>query len=386
MSAAGAHPSQRAAWIELGHAVEPADASVGRLLSRLGPEELLERLRQGTSGLRHQEGLAARLASVSADQAIKQADRHGVRIITRVDREWPSQLDALGTAAPLALWVHGAADLRLLALRSIAMVGARACTAYGEEVTRSWSAHLASDGWAVVSGGAFGIDAAAHRGALGADGVTVAVMAGGVDVAYPRAHAALLATIADRGLLISEVPMGEAVRRQRFLSRNRIIAALSRATVVVEAAERSGTTATARAAAALLRPVLAVPGPVTSPASVGCHRLIVDGVAVLAAEVADVVSAVDLTAQAQSAAEHAAVSAPSDPQAREQVRRDALDPREATVLDAFPARGWVSLPALVRASGLGVAEVVSAAALLVGQGWIDEGPLGWSRTRVAIDR
>ena len=157
--------------------------------------------------------------------------------------------------------MSGAADLRLLALRSVAVVGARACTAYGEEVARTWSAELAADSWCVLSGAAFGIDAAAHRGALAASGPTVAVLAGGVDVPYPRAHVALLARIADEGLVVSEVPPGESVRRQRFLSRNRVIAALGRATLVIEAAERSGTTATARAASAIARPCSRCPAP-----------------------------------------------------------------------------------------------------------------------------
>ena len=287
--------TEREAYIALAHCVEPGDVAAGRLLQSLGPVELADRVRAGRTGLRHGEGLAARLAGSGHVAADDRAARCDARIVTRADREWPSQLEALGPQAPLALWVRGAADLRLLALRSVAIVGARASTSYGEEVARSWAAALASDAWTVLSGAAFGIDAAAHRGALAADGSTVAVLAGGVDVPYPRAHTALLARIVDEGAVVSESPPGESVRRQRFLSRNRLIAALGRATLVVEAAERSGTTATARAASAMNRPVLAVPGPVTSAASAGCHRMIRDGRALLVSDVPDLLDMLDLT-------------------------------------------------------------------------------------------
>lgn len=365
--------AERDAWIELAHAVEPADAATSRLLTALGPVELLQRVRAGRSGLRHEEGIAARLAGVVADEACARADRMGARILSRGDREWPTQVDALGAMAPLALWVRGEASLRLLALRSVAVVGARASTAYGDEIARSWSASLALLGWTVVSGAAFGIDAAAHRGALSAGGVTVALVAGGVDVAYPRAHAGLLTAIAEQGLVVSEVPLGEAVRRQRFLSRNRLIAALGRATVVVEAAERSGTSATAHQAAGLLRPVLAVPGPVTSPASAGCHRMVQEGTAVLATELADVLAALDLSGPGAS-------PNPEHEDGRER-RRDALDPVARVVLDALPARAWMAATELVRASGLASADVLAAAMRLVIAGWLEEGPAGWRRSR-----
>ena len=230
---------ERAALILLGHAAEPGDPIVGRMLAQSGAVELLGRIRGGRSGLRNEEGLRARLRGVSTDDAVARASRCGATIVTRADRGWPSQLSALGHQAPVALWVAGAADLRLLALRSVAMVGARACTAYGEELAHQWSGELADRSWTVVSGAAFGIDAAAHRGALAAGGPTIAVLAGGVDEPYPSAHAGLLARIQDEGLVVSESPPGERVRRQRFLARNRLIAALTRTTVVVEAADRS---------------------------------------------------------------------------------------------------------------------------------------------------
>ena len=373
----GSRQTASDAWITLAHAVEPDDALIGGLLDRLGPQEVVDRIRAGSTGLRHGEGLAARLDGFCVDRARARADRLGGRILTREESEWPAPLLDLGARMPMALWVVGTADLRLLALRSVSIVGARACTAYGEAIARAWSMELVTSGWAVVSGAAFGIDAAAHRGALAAGGLTLAVMAGGVDVPYPRAHAALLASVADQGAVVSEVPPGEQVRRQRFLTRNRLIAAIGRSTVVVEAAERSGTTATARAAAAMLRPVLAVPGPVTSPASTGCHRMVQDGTAMLATEVSDVLAAADLTAEV-SPSEAASSAVESD--------RDLLSDREARVLDAIPGRGWIDITGLVRSSGMASRDVLAAAALLTAGGWLAEGERGWRRARVPPTR
>ena len=361
---------ERAALILLGHAAEPGDPIVGRMLAQSGAVELLGRIRGGRSGLRNEEGLQARLRGVSTDEAVARASRCGATIVTRADRGWPSQLSALGHQTPVALWVAGAADLRLLALRSVAMVGARACTAYGEELARQWSTELADRSWTVVSGAAFGIDAAAHRGALAAGGPTIAVLAGGVDEPYPRAHAGLLARIQDEGLVVSESPPGERVRRQRFLARNRLIAALTRTTVVVEAADRSGTTATARVAAALTRPVLAVPGPVTSPASAGCHRMIRDGDALLAGCLDDVLAALDLTSTA-------AVGPRSVPERS----RDHLAPRERQVLDALPARGTVGVEHVIAGACLAAADALAALGLLVATGWVEEAEGGWRLAR-----
>ena len=177
--------------------------------------------------------------------------------------QWPQQLADLDSGAPTRLWTSGTGHLRLLALRSVAIVGARNATPYGMTVAGAVAAELTAAGWLVVSGAAFGIDAAAHRGALAAGGATIAVMAGGVDVPVPRSHAPLLARINDQGLLVSEYPPGTMPRKHSFLERNRLIAALSRATIVVEAGSRSGSLNTADWAATLGRPVLAVPGPVT---------------------------------------------------------------------------------------------------------------------------
>jgi DNA processing protein len=265
--------------------------------------------------------------------------------------------------------VSGAADLRLLALRSVAVVGARACTPYGEEIARQWAAELTADQWCVLSGAAFGIDASAHRGALAGGGTTIAVVAGGVDVPYPRAHTSLLSRIADEGLVVSETPPGEPVRRQRFLSRNRLIAGLARATLVVEAAIRSGTTSTARAAAALNRPVLAVPGPVTSPASAGCHRMIKDGEALLVADVADLLDLLDLGRS-------------RPPPALEPDRPgDGLPDRERAILDALPSRGAAPLDVVIRDAGLAGVDVLAGLGLLSERGLVEETAAGWRLVR-----
>lgn len=205
---------------------------------------------------------------------------------------WPRQLDDLEHEAPPRLWVTGNGDLRLLALRSVAIVGARNATSYGITVAGGLAAELAAAGWVTVSGAALGIDSAAHRGALAAGGATVAVMAGGVDVPVPRSHAGLLERIRDTGALVSDRVPGTTPRKDSFLARNRLIAALTRATVVVEAGNRSGALNTAQWAELLGRPVLAVPGPCTSPMSRGTHTLIRSGRASLVRDVLDVLAAV----------------------------------------------------------------------------------------------
>ena len=169
------------------------------------------------------------------------------------------------------------------------MVGSRAATAYGSYVAAEFAASVAARGWAVISGGAFGVDASAHRGALGADGVTVAVLACGVDVPYPVGHTELFEAVAAQGVIVSEWPPGRTVNRLRFLVRNRVIAALATGTLVVEAGERSGAVNTARHARDLGRRLMAVPGPVTSDQSAGCHRIIREWQGTLVTTAAEVI-------------------------------------------------------------------------------------------------
>lgn len=357
------------ARVLLAHVAEPGDPRLATAIRRWGAVEALDRVRGGDPAL--PAWLGERLRSggpATAAQAHERAAAAGARIVVPGGPEWPRQLEDLGARMPLALWLAGAADLRLLALRSLAVVGARACSAYGERVAVEWSGHLAGDRWTIVSGAAFGIDAAAHRGALAAEGTTVAVLACGIDLAYPRAHEALLARIAESGCLVSEVPPGEPARRQRFLTRNRLIAALSRGTVVVEAATRSGSLATARAAAALGRIVMAVPGPVTAATSTGCHRLVADEQALLVAGVEDVRTALDLT------------SAPAPGPAASTTATGPPSPAERSVVDALPARGTWPADRIAAAAAVDVRAALAALGRLEARGWVARSDAGWSLT------
>nr|WP_275941233.1 DNA-processing protein DprA [Planosporangium flavigriseum] len=269
---------------------EPGNRELGVLVRQVGPAEALDRLLKGYVSERLAEAARLRLSDIidAPDLArglLDSADRMGARVVTPEDHEWPAQLDDLArisrasdgravdrdTDPPQCLWVRGDAPLNEAFTRSVAIVGARAASNYGTYVATEMSHGLAERGWTVVSGGAFGIDAAAHRAALAADGLTAAILACGVDRPYPLGHANLFDRIAETGLLISEWPFGSAPHRLRFLVRNRVIAAVTRGTVMVEAGGRSGARQTLGRARALGRAVMAVPGPVTSAMSVGCH-------------------------------------------------------------------------------------------------------------------
>jgi DNA processing protein len=361
--------AHREACIRLAHAVEPAHERVGRIVARHGEVGGVEFLRESDPFI------AARCDSTDVDEAEVSAERLGIRIIVRDEPEWPRQLNDLGDARPYALWVQGAAHLRLACVRSAAIVGARAATSYGLSIARDWSAELAGEKVSIISGAAFGIDAAAHRGALAVEGMTIAVLASGADVIYPRAHEQLIARIADEGLVISESPLGEPARRQRFLTRNRIIAALTQATVVVEAALRSGTTATANSAARLNRHVLAVPGPVTSMMSAGCHHLVREGGAILAGAPSDVLECL------LPADEALAMSVRRSRETRQAITvpADSLTSVQARIRDLLPSSGETTLDELRLASGLSVPELLSALGALSSAGFAAAEGSGWVR-------
>lgn len=325
---------ERTARAALCRIIEPGDEHGGRWLRELGAQELLHRLtaqpyRPGSlpgAAERRVQGLLRRATRIRPRQDLEAIQALGGRFIVPGDREWPSQVDDLGDARPLGLWVRGAHDLRRWALRSVALVGARACTTYGAHVAADLGTGLAERGWVVVSGAAFGIDAAAHRGTLGADGATIAVLACGVDVPYPRGHAALIQRIAQQGLVIGELSPGDHPTPGRFILRNRVIAALTRGTVVVEAAHRSGALATARDAQRLGRHTMGVPGPATSGLSAGVHELLRGGATLVtdADDVIELVGAIGDLAPARRG--------PVLP-------RDLLDPETARVLEALPPPG-----------------------------------------------
>jgi DNA protecting protein DprA len=195
-----------------------------------------------------------------------------------------NQFDEL-PAPPIGLTYRG--DIQLLERRIVAIVGTRNPTPYGSKVAAEFAANFADREWVVASGGAYGIDSAAHKGALMSEGETIAVMASGLDVLYPAGNSRLFSAIEENGLLISEYMPGTPALPFRFLNRNRIIAAISEGTIVVEAAFRSGSLRTARDAESIRRKVLAIPGPINSPLSEGCHRLIGEGAAVICTGVND---------------------------------------------------------------------------------------------------
>ncbi|WP_433678716.1 DNA-processing protein DprA [Nocardia sp. CA-119907] len=228
----------------------------------------------------------------AAERDLERIERLGGRVVTPEDPEFPtwrmlalSQLDAdedPTAAGPLVLWVRGSQSLSALTERAVAIVGARASTAYGENVTGEVAAEMATQGWTILSDAGYGIAAAATRAALAAGGTTIAVLACGIDRPYPSQHERLLAHIAEEGLIVSEYPPGTTARKERFTTRHRILAALADGVVVAEAGLRSGTRNTVQWARRLGRPALAIPGPVTSATSAGCHRMIRDGRATLA--------------------------------------------------------------------------------------------------------
>ncbi|MET8525111.1 DNA-protecting protein DprA [Micromonospora sp. NPDC005172] len=368
-----ADEESRLARVALTWLAEPGTRTVYRLVERLGPVATLDLLLDGGSPDRRlSAAVAARMsagdARAVAAEALDRTDRLGARLVTPDDDEWPARVADLTslrlpdlsrrvdaeTAPPLCFWVRGAWPLGEALDRSVAVVGARAATGYGQHVATDLGYGLAERDWTVVSGGAFGIDAAAHRGALNADGLTVAVLACGVDRPYPMGNTALFDRIADTGLLVSEWPPGAEPLRPRFLIRNRVIAGGTLGTVLVEASARSGATQTARRAIFTGRVAMVVPGPVTSAMSVGAHELLrenprarlVTGVAHVLEEVGRI--GADLAPLARG---------PQRP-------TDALDDDARSVLEALPRRGVRGVDALAARAGLDVRTALRKLSLL----------------------
>jgi DNA processing protein len=278
--------------LRLFHAVEPGDKFWIDEISRIGPDQTLANLLNPkfSNGRRSLSRIRERLAT-NPEVLIEEIEAAGGRFITEEDQEWPHQLEDL-IAPPIGLIVRG----ELPSCNSVSIVGTRNPTPYGARIASEFAAGFADRNVPVISGGAFGIDTHAHRGALAAEGKTIAVLASGISIRYPAANERIFSEIIECGALISEVMPNERARPERFLTRNRLIAALARCTIVVEAAFRSGSLRTARDAAELLRLVLAVPGPINSPTSDGCHRLIGERCAEIVTSVPDAMEL--LTAQA----------------------------------------------------------------------------------------
>ncbi|MDQ3382227.1 MAG: DNA-processing protein DprA [Actinomycetota bacterium] len=358
----------RMAWARLS---EPADRVARSLIDQLGLRDALDLVLHGSrrSSSPKAERFAARLADFDLERDLEVTQRCGARVIIPGDDEWPHGLADLD-APPMCLWVRGPRPLGPTCARSVSIVGARAATAYGEYVAADLAGRLAARGFTIVSGAAFGIDAAAHRGALANDAPTVAVMAGGVERAYPAAHASLIRQIAETSAVVSEVPPGSAPTRTRFLLRNRLIATLSTGTIVIEAGLRSGALNTAGTAGKKGRPVGAVPGPVTSMVSAGCHQAVREGLAVL---VTDAEEAAELIGR---------IGADLAPVKRGPSRAaDDLDELPLRVLAVLPPYRSMSVDDLARSGGLGVAEVMAGLGQLEVAGLVEHRLDGWSQVR-----
>ena len=273
--------------------IEPGDTFWSEELSKHGADEVLARIVSEKFYLRHPaiSRLSIEVKTLNGAQLLSEIHAAGGEFISPEDSDWPVQLDDL-VSPPIGLIIKGDRKLLPLIENSIAIVGTRNPTSYGIRVSGELAAAMCDREFAMVSGGAYGVDTAAHKGALAADGVTVAVLGGGISSLYPSGNIKMFQEIIEKGLLFSEVMPGVPAQPFRFLIRNRLIAALSRATVVTEAAFRSGSIRTARDAAEILRPVFAVPGPITSPLSDGCHRLIAERVAEIATSVDEILEMV----------------------------------------------------------------------------------------------
>lgn len=366
---------ERLARVALTRVADPGDKVMSRAVRELGVNEALRAARTGRPlpGARPErtERYAIKAAHTDPVADLVAVHRVGGRFLCPGEGDWPGQLDDLGDERPLGLWVRGRASLRLWALRSVAVVGARTCTDYGRHMAGLLGAGLAEAGWVVVSGAAYGVDGAVHRGTLNAGGATIGVLACGVDVPYPRGNADLIDTIAERGLLLGELPPGDHPTRMRFVLRNRVIAALTRGTVVVEARYRSGSLITARRAAELGRVTMGVPGPCTSQMSEGVHELL-RGDAVLVTDAAEVVEMVG------------SIGADLAPARRGPVLpRDLLRPATARVLDALPGRGGAREEEIARAAGAGRADTLGRLHELQALGFVTREADGWTLVRTA---
>jgi DNA processing protein len=374
--------AERLARVGISLLTEPGDPRVATVVAEVGAQVLYDdvvRQRAQARGLR--DDAAARVADCDPAAELERATRLGLRFVVPGDEEWPTQLDdLLGVdplqergGPPIGLWVRGPVRLDSLGA-AVAVVGSRSATSYGGDTAATIAAVVARAGSPVVSGAAYGIDNAAHRGALGGGGTTVAVLACGADRAYPSGHRDLIDHLAREGAVISESPPGWAPTRIRFLSRNRLIAALSSGTVVVEAAARSGALNTANWAGRLNRHLMAVPGPVTSAPSQGAHHLIRTGAATLVTSGDDVLELVAPTG------DHLV----DEPRGRER-SRDRLTPKDRQVLDAVPVQRGAATDSVARTAGLHLLAVSAALGRLRERGYVEQHEDGWRLAALAHD-
>ncbi len=355
--AAPADHKERRARILLSRVCEPGDADACRLVREHSAAALVERLSSGQIPSEKARDWAERVPSTDVDALLRAAEHEGARYVLPGDSEWPACLDDLQlfenevgerrASAPFGLWIRGRGDLSALSAQAVSIVGARAATAYGAHVAGDLAIETAERSFTVVSGGAYGIDAAAHRGALAADRPTVAVLAGGIDRLYPQGNKDLLRRITERGVVVTEAAPACTPTKSRFLVRNRLIAALSLGTVVVEAALRSGSLNTARWARDLSRHVMGVPGPVTSRLSAGVHQLLRQPEAVLVTDASEVVEQLSPVGTGLAAAKRGPVHV-----------QDGLDLRSLQLLDAVPKFSGATTASIAGVAGLRHDDVV----------------------------
>ena len=308
----------------------------------------------------------------------------GAWLVTPADPLWPPQLNDLGPTRPYGLWCRGDSRhlLDVASAPSVALVGSRDPSIYGTEATTHLAAELARRGYTVISGGAMGIDIAAHRAALtqqGSDLPTIAFMAGGLDRLYPAQNSDALNMIVDRGLIMSEVSVGNTPTRWRFLERNRLIAALARHTIVVEARWRSGALNTARHAMEIGRTLWAVPGQINSPNSVGTNRLLRDGLAQTLTEAADILE-YDAAAGFELGTEHES----EWDWAASSSALDELTERQGRVWDDLSPRSYRGVDEIAAALGLSARDVMADLFHLGRCGLAESSGTSWRKVRPAV--
>lgn len=371
-----ADEGERIARMRMSRVAEPGDVDACRLVREYSAVALVERLAGG--GLPHPkaQGWAERLASADVDVMRRIADRVAARFLVPGDAEWPGVLtDLRGVESnlgdrrggePFGLWVRGPLLLSAVTPGAVSIVGARASTTYGDHVAGALGAGCAAQKHVVVSGGAYGIDAAAHRGALAVEGRTVAVLASGIDRLYPVGHGGLLDEVAATGLLVSEAAPGCSPSRSRFLVRNRLIAALTEGTVIVEAALRSGSLNTARWARDLGRVLMGVPGPVTSMLSAGVHEMLRQPESVLVTDADEVLEMVSPIGTALAPVKQGTVSP-----------RDGLDEASRRLLDAVPKVAAAPIGSIATLAGMAPSQALGNLGELCRQGLVLRVSQGW---------
>ncbi len=369
--------AEREARMVMSRLVEPGDLDACRLVHEHSASAVLQRLRERHGNTAKLADWAVRMSSTSLDEIRSAADAVQARFICPGDSEWPQPLADIGRidevttdrrgGSPFGLWVRGPCDLAADTRRAVALVGARAATAYGEHVAGDLAGECALAGFTVVSGGAYGIDAASHRGALASERPTVAILAGGVDRFYPSGNTVLLERIAASGLVLAEAAPGCAPSKSRFLVRNRLIAALSQGVVIVEAALRSGALNTARWARDLNRCVMGVPGPVTSQASAGVHQLLRQPETVLVTDAAEVVEQLSPIGTGLAAVKSGATAI-----------QDRLDARSRRVLDAVPVYNPAQVASIAAVAGMAHHDVARRLDALRELGLVVGDDRGWA--------